>query len=132
MVETVFKALDAGVALVGGPRESIVVHLLGDVFEHVAVLQGAPEGELHRVLAPDAQQGAGLMLRPGHPPARVCLGEEAACCGLFVYQEQKNKTLFLLCCEKTIVRLVVELFQNQINLCTRMEIGGMITKKKKN
>lgn len=62
MVKTVFKALDAGVALVGGPHKSIVIHLLGDVLEHVSVLQGAPEGELHRVLAPDVQQGAGLLL----------------------------------------------------------------------
>lgn len=62
MVEAVFKALDAGVALVGGPHESVVVHLFRDVLKHVAVLQGAPEGELHRVLAPDVQQGAGLLL----------------------------------------------------------------------
>lgn len=84
MVEAVFKALDAGVALVRGPHESAVVHLVGDVVEHVAVLQGAPQGELHRVLAPDAQQGASLLLRPGHLPARVGLDEEVACCGLFV------------------------------------------------
>lgn len=87
-METVFKALDAGVALVRGPHEPVVVHLLGDVLEHVAVLQGAPEGELHRVLAPDVQQGASLPLRPGHLPARVGLDEEVACCGLFVCQEQ--------------------------------------------
>lgn len=53
MVEAVFKALDAGVALIGGPHEPAVVHLLGDVLEHVAVLQGAPQGELDRVLTPD-------------------------------------------------------------------------------
>lgn len=46
MEEAIFKALDAGVALVRGPYESLVTHLLRDVLKHVAVLQGAPQGDL--------------------------------------------------------------------------------------
>lgn len=62
MEEAIFKALDAGVALVRGPYESLVTHLLRDVLEHVAVLQGAPQSDLDRVLTPDLQQGASLLV----------------------------------------------------------------------
>lgn len=86
MVEAVFKALDAGVALIGGPHEPAVVHLLGDVLKHMAVLQGASQGELDRVLTPDVQQGAGLLVRPGHLSTQVRL-REVASCGLLVCQE---------------------------------------------
>lgn len=86
MVEAVFKSLDAGVALIGGPHEPAVVHLLRDVLEHVAVLQRSPQGELDRVLTPDVQQGAGLLVRPGHFPTQVGL-REVASCGLLVCQE---------------------------------------------
>lgn len=78
MVEAVFKALDAGVALIGGPHEPAVIHLLRDVLEHVAVLQGSPQSELDRVLTPDAQQGAGLLVRPGHLSTQVRLREVAS------------------------------------------------------
>jgi len=71
MQEAVFKPLDAGVALLWGPYVSSVAHLLRDVVEHVAVLQAAPQGELHIVLPPDLQQGAGLLVRPGRLPAQV-------------------------------------------------------------
>lgn len=83
MEEAVFKALDAGVALVCGPYESLVTHLLGDVLKHVAVLQGTPQGVLDGVLTPDLQQGARLLVGPRHLSAQVSL-DEAAACRLFV------------------------------------------------
>lgn len=78
MEEAIFEAFDAGVALVRGPDVPQLAHLLRDVVEHVAVLLGAFQRELHRVLAPDLQQGAGLPLRPGRLPAGVRLEEVAA------------------------------------------------------
>ncbi len=42
----------------------------------MAVLQAAPQGELDGVLTPDLQQGASLLVRPGHLSAQV--GQEAA------------------------------------------------------
>lgn len=81
MEKAIFKALNAGVALVCGPYESSVAHLLRDVLKHVAVLQRAPQGELDGVLTPDLQQGASLLVRPGHLSTQVSL-EEAAACGL--------------------------------------------------
>ena len=62
MEEAVFKTLDAGVALFCGPGVAPVVHLLRDVLEHVAVLQGASQSELDNVLAPDLEKGASLLL----------------------------------------------------------------------
>lgn len=79
MEEAVFKALNAGVALLCGPGVAPVVHLLGDVLEHVAVLQGASQSELDDVLAPDLKKGASLLLRPGRLSAHVSLEEVAAC-----------------------------------------------------
>lgn len=76
--EAVFEAFDAGVALVCGPHVPSAVHLLRDVVEHVAVLLRAFQRELHRALAPDLQQRAGLLLRPGRLPAQVSLQEAAA------------------------------------------------------
>lgn len=78
MEEAVFEAFDAGVALVRGPHVPPLAHLLRDVVEHVAVLLGTFQRELHRVLAPDLQQGSGLLLRPGRLPAGVSLEEGAA------------------------------------------------------
>lgn len=71
MEEAIFKALNAGVALLRGPYESSVTHLLRNVLKHVAVLQAALQRELDGVFAPDLQQGASLLLRPGHLPAQV-------------------------------------------------------------
>lgn len=76
MQEAMFKAFNAGVALLRGPYESSVAHLLRDVLEHVAVLQAALQGELDAVFAPDPQQGASLLVRPGHLSAQV--GQEVA------------------------------------------------------
>ena len=42
MQEAMLEAFDAGVALLRGPDESSVAHLLGDVLKHVAVFQAAP------------------------------------------------------------------------------------------
>lgn len=71
MDEAVFEALDAGVALARGADEAALVHLLGDVLEHVPVLEAASQRELHAVAAPDLQQGARLVVRPRHLPAQV-------------------------------------------------------------
>ena len=57
-----FEALNAGVALLRGPYESSVVHLLRDVLKHMSVLQAAPQGDLDVVLAPDLQQAASLLV----------------------------------------------------------------------
>lgn len=78
MQEAIFEAFDAGVALVRGPGVPSAAHLLRDVVEHVAVLLGTFQRELHRVLAPDLQQGASLLLRPGRLPAQVRLEEASA------------------------------------------------------
>lgn len=71
-----FKALNAGVALLRRPDESSFTHLLGDVLKHVAVLQAAPQGELDAVFTPNLQQGASLLVRPGRLFAQV--GQEVA------------------------------------------------------
>lgn len=73
-----FEAFDAGVALVRGPYVPAVAHLLGDVVEDVAVLLGTLQRELDGVLAPDLQQGPGLLLRPRRLPAQVRLEEGTA------------------------------------------------------
>lgn len=78
MEEAIFEPFDAGVALVCGPDVPSAVHLLRDVVEHVAVLLGTFERELDRVLAPDLQQGASLLLRPGRLSTQVGLEEVAA------------------------------------------------------
>lgn len=88
MEEAVFKALDAGVALLRGPNEPLVIHLLRDVLKHVAVLQAAPQVELDAVLPPDPQQGASLLVRPGHLPAHF--GQEVAGWRLLVCAEEQQ------------------------------------------
>lgn len=82
MDKAVFKALHAGVALLGGPDEAVVAQLLWDVLKHVSVLQAAPQGELDAVLAPDLQEGASLKVRPGSLSAHVC--QDVAGRGLLV------------------------------------------------
>lgn len=89
MEEAVFEPFDAGVALVGGPCVTMVAHLLRDVVKHVAVLLGAFQRELDRVLAPDLQQGAGLLLRPGRLSTQVSL-EEVAAPRLLVWEEKPH------------------------------------------
>lgn len=76
MEEAVLEAFNAGVALLWGPHEPSVLHLLRDVLEHMSVLQAALQGELDVVFAPDLQQGASLLVRPGHLSAQV--GQEVA------------------------------------------------------
>lgn len=76
MVEAVFKAFNAWVALLWGPYESQVIHLLRNVLKHMAVLQTAPQGDLDAVFTPDLQQGASLLVRPGRLSALV--SQEAA------------------------------------------------------
>lgn len=89
MEEAVFEPLDAGVALVGGPCVTVVAHLLRDVVKHVAVLLGTFQRELDRVLAPDLQQGASLLLRPGRLSTGVSL-EEVAARQLLVWEEKAH------------------------------------------
>ena len=86
--EAVFKALDAGVALLRGPYEPLVIHLLRDVLKHVAVLQAAPQAELDAVLPPDLQQGASLLVWPGHLSAHF--SQEVAGWGLLVWVEEQQ------------------------------------------
>lgn len=86
MEEAVFEALNAGVALLWGPYESSVAHLVGDVHKHVTVLQAASQSELDVVFTPDLQQGASLLVRPGHLSAQV--GQEVSGWGLLVYVEE--------------------------------------------
>lgn len=78
MEEAVFEALYAGVALVCGPCVPTVAHLLGNVVKHVAVLLGTFQRELDGVLAPDLQQSARLLLRPGRLSTQVSRDEVAA------------------------------------------------------
>lgn len=89
MEEAMFEPFDAGVALVCGPYVPSVAHLVRDVVEHVAVLLGTFQRELHRVLAPDLQQGASLLLRPGRLSTQVSL-EEATAHQLFDWVQKQH------------------------------------------
>lgn len=88
MEEAVLEAFNASVALLWGPHEPSVVHLLWDVLEHMSVLQAALQGELDVVLAPDLQQGASLLVRPGHLSAQV--GQEVAGRRLLVCKSEQT------------------------------------------